>query len=264
MANSPNSDMQVVILAGGLGTRLAEETRLIPKPMVAVGPQPILWHIMKSYSHHGFNNFVICGGYKIGAIIEYFVNYRRHTSDIMVDVGRNEVTCLSESSEDWKVKIIDTGDHTQTGGRLKRVREHLDPNQPFCMTYGDGVSNVDLQKVVSFHKEKGFEATLTAVRPPARFGATIIEDGVVKQFSEKPVAGEGYINGGFFVLNHSVFDLIPGDSTIWERGPLETMADRGQLGAYIHNNFWHPMDTLRDKRFLHDLWESGEAPWKEW
>lgn len=264
MSKINKNDLQVVLLAGGLGTRLAEETRLIPKPMVTIGIQPILWHIMKNYSHYGFNNFIICGGYRINSIIEFFVNYRQHTSDISVDIGRNEVTCLSEPTEDWKVTIIDTGEYTQTGGRLKRIQKYLHPDQPFCMTYGDGVANVDLRKIVSFHEEQRNEATLTAVRPPARFGSTIIVDGKVKKFSEKPLTGEGHINGGFFVLNHSIFDLIEADNTIWEHGPLETLAKQGRLGAYIHNDFWHPMDTLRDRRYLEKLWDSGDAPWKSW
>lgn len=257
-------DMQVVILAGGLGTRLAEETDRLPKPMVSIGSNPILWHIMKSYAAFGLNDFVICGGYRISAIIEYFVNYRLHTSNICIDIGRNEVTYLNDAPENWKVTIIDTGEQTQTGGRLKRVRDYLRPGRPFCMTYGDGVSDVDLDAVIEFHRARGFEATLTAVRPPARFGSTIIDDGRVVKFSEKPVSGEGHINGGFFVLNPSVFDLIEGDDTIWERDPLETLAERGQLGAFVHDGFWQPMDTLRDRRYLEQLWHSGQAPWKRW
>ncbi len=257
-------DMQVVLLAGGLGTRLSEETDRMPKPMVSIGSQPILWHIMKCYSHFGFKDFIICGGYRISAIIEYFVNYRMHTSDLRVDIGRNEVSYLNDSPEDWKVTIINTGEHTQTGGRLRRVLPHLRPDQPFCMTYGDGLSNVNLADVVAFHLARGNEATLTAVRPSARFGSTIIEDGQITRFSEKPVSGEGHINGGFFVLNHSVIDLIGGDDTVWERGPLETLAARGTLGAFVHEGFWQPMDTLRDRRSLEEIWNSGNAPWKLW
>lgn len=256
--------MQVVLLAGGLGTRLAEETDRIPKPMVTIGTQPILWHIMKLYASFGFRDFVICGGYRIGSITEYFVNYRQHTSNLSIDIGRNEVSYLNESPEDWKVTIIDTGATTMTGGRLKRIRPYLKPGQPFCMTYGDGLADVDIGRLVAYHQEKGCEATLTAVRPPARFGATIIEDGRVTKFSEKPVSGEGHINGGFFVLNPSVFDLIDGDQTTWEQEPLETLAARGQLGAFVHDGFWQPMDTLRDRRMLEQLWESGAAPWKRW
>lgn len=257
-------DMQVVLLAGGLGTRLAEETDRLPKPMVTIGSNPILWHIMKSYSSYGFNEFIICGGYRISAIIEYFVNYRLHNSNIAIDIGRNEVAYLNSTSEQWKVTVIDTGEHTQTGGRLRRIRQFLRPDKPFCMTYGDGLSDVDLSAVVDFHLNRGFEATLTAVRPPARFGSTAIEDGRVVKFSEKPVSGEDHINGGFFVLNPSVLDLIQSDDTIWERGPLETLADRRSLGAYVHDGFWQPMDTLRDRRYLEHLWESGDAPWKRW
>ena len=256
--------MQVVLLAGGLGTRLAEETDRIPKPMVTIGSQPILWHIMKLYASFGFRDFVVCGGYKVGSIIEYFVNYRQHTSNLCIDIGRNEVSYLNESAEDWKVTIIDTGDATMTGGRLKRIRQYLKPDQPFCMTYGDGLADVDIGQLVAYHRQKGCEATLTAVRPPARFGATIIDDGRVTRFSEKPVGGEGHINGGFFVLNPSVFDLIAADHTVWEQEPLETLAARGQLGAFVHDGFWQPMDTLRDRRLLEQLWESGTAPWKRW
>ena len=258
------TDMQVVILAGGLGTRLAEETDRLPKPMVPIGSQPILWHIMKSYAQHGLTNFIICGGYKIEAITEYFVNYRIHTSDLSINTGRNEIRYLSEPPENWNVTIINTGEQTQTGGRLKRVREYLTPGQPFCMTYGDGVSNVNISDVIKFHKERNFEVTLTAVRPPARFGATIIENGRVVKFSEKPISSESHINGGFFVINHSVLDLIEKDETVWEHYPLETLAERGTLGAFIHNGFWQPMDTLRDRRYLEQLWDTGDAPWKKW
>lgn len=257
-------NMQVVLLAGGLGTRLAEETDRIPKPMVSIGSQPILWHIMKSYSSYGMREFIICGGYKISTLIEYFVNYRLHTSNITIDFSENQITYLNDTSEAWKVTIIDTGEHTQTGGRLKRVREHLDPGQPFCMTYGDGVSDVNLDELVAFHRNGRFEATLTVVRPPARFGSTVIEDGRVVRFTEKPVSDGGLINGGFFVLNHTVFDLIENDETVWEHSPLETLAQRGGLGAFIHDGFWQPMDTLRDRRHLEQLWESGQAPWKRW
>ena len=258
------SKIQVVLLAGGLGTRLAEETNLIPKPMVTVGSKPILWHIMKMYSHHGFNDFIICGGYKVSAIIEYFANYRSHTSDVLINIRDNQITFLNEASEDWNITIIDTGTDTQTGGRLKRIREHLTPDQPFCMTYGDGVSDVNLNDVISFHQSHNRSATLTAVRPPARFGSTIIKDGQVLEFSEKPVSGEGLINGGFFVLNYDVLELIEADDTIWEQEPLETLAKQGNLGAFVHDGFWQPMDTLRDLRHLEKLWKSNEAPWKHW
>jgi len=256
--------MQVVLLAGGLGTRLAEETNLIPKPMVSIGSQPILWHIMKMYSHYGFNDFIICGGYKVSVIIEYFANYRCHTSDVSINIRDNKITFLNDASEDWNVTIVDTGIETQTGGRIKKIRKYIKPDQPFCMTYGDGVSNVNLNDVVSFHQAHNYLATLTAVRPPARFGSTIIKEGKVLQFSEKPVSGEGYINGGFFVLNYDVLELIEADDTIWEHGPLETLADQGNLGAFVHDGFWQPMDTLRDRRHLEKLWDSNKAPWKHW
>lgn len=256
--------MQVVILAGGLGTRLAEETDRIPKPMVRIGPQPILWHIMKIYSAYGFKDFVICGGYRISSIIEFFVNYRQHTSNLRVDIARNEIAYLNESPEDWKVTIIDTGQDTMTGGRLKRVGQYLDPDRPFCMTYGDGVADVKIDRLVRYHEKMRCAATLTAVRPPARFGATIIQNGRVTKFSEKPVAGEGHINGGFFVMNPSVLSLIAGDDTVLEQDPMEALASRGELAAYVHDGFWHPMDTLRDRRQLEELWTSGRAPWKLW
>jgi glucose-1-phosphate cytidylyltransferase len=256
--------MQVVILAGGLGTRLAEETDRVPKPMVPIGSQPILWHIMKIYERCGLNRFVICGGYRIQSIVEYFVNYRLHTNDISIDIGRNELTYLNDKAEKWQVTIVNTGERTQTGGRLLRVRDYLDADGPFCVTYGDGVADVNVGSVIAFHRARGFEATLTAVRPPARFGATKIENGRVLEFSEKPLLGEGHINGGFFVFNRSVLDLIEDDDTVLERGPLETLAARGTLGAYVHDGFWQPMDTLRDRRQLEELWNSGSAPWKWW
>jgi len=255
--------MQVVILAGGYGTRLAEETDRIPKPMVSIGSKPILWHIMKSYSKYGLNDFVICAGYKATAIIEYFTNYQLHNSDLTVDLEKNEVTFLRPPSEKWKVSVIDTALNVETGGRLLRVRDYITPGQPFCMTYGDGVCDVNIKAIIDFHKKSGFEATLTAVRPPSRFGSLEIKtDGRVSSFSEKPISGESYINGGFFVLEHSVFDLIEGDHVSWEYGPLETLAQSGKLGAYIHNGFWHPMDTLRDRRYLEQLWDTDKAPWK--
>jgi glucose-1-phosphate cytidylyltransferase len=254
--------MKVVILAGGYGTRLAEETDRIPKPMVTIGTKPILWHIMKSYAKYGLTEFIICAGYKAGIIIEYFTNYQLHNSDLTIDLETNEVTFLKPPAENWKVSVIDTALNVETGGRLLRVREHITPGEPFCMTYGDGVCDVNIKNVIEFHKSKKFEATLTAVRPPSRFGTLEIKDGQVSSFSEKPVSGESYINGGFFVLEHSVFDLIEGDHVSWEYGPLEALAQSGKLGAYIHNGFWHPMDTLRDRRYLEQLWDANEAPWK--
>jgi glucose-1-phosphate cytidylyltransferase len=255
--------VQVVILAGGYGTRLAEETDRIPKPMVTIGSKPILWHIMKSYEKYGLSDFIICAGYKANTIIEYFTNYQLHNSDITVDLEKNEITFLRPSREKWKVSVIDTALNVETGGRLLRVRDYLTPGQSFCMTYGDGVSDVNIKNVIEFHKSQKFQVTLTAVRPPSRFGSLAIQnDGQVTSFSEKPIAGESYINGGFFVLEESVLDLIDGDHVSWEYGPLEVLAQRGELGAYTHNGFWHPMDTLRDKRYLEQLWDSGKAPWK--
>jgi len=256
--------MKVVILAGGLGTRLAEETDRTPKPMVHIGTKPILWHVMKIYSQFGLNDFIICAGYKAHTIVEYFVNYRLYNSDVVVDLGKSLTSCLNESREAWNVTIIDTGLNTETGGRLLRIRDHLPRGEPFCMTYGDGVGNVNIQQAIDFHKQRRFTATMTAVRPPARFGSAVIQDGVVRSFSEKPVGGEGYINGGFFVLEPSVLDLIAGDGTVFEHDPMETLSKRGALGAYVHADFWHPMDTLRDRRYLEQLWNSGKAPWKWW
>lgn len=256
--------MQVVILAGGLGTRLSEETDRIPKPMVPIGSRPILWHIMKIYAHHGFNDFIICAGYKADVIIEYFINYRFHNSNIKVELDNGVITCLKEPRETWNVHIINTGEKSETGGRLLRIRDHLNDSEPFCMTYGDGVSDVNVKEVVRFHQKNGCKATLTAVRPPSRFGAVEIAKGRVKSFSEKPLSGENLINGGFFILDPSVLDLIENDQTIWERKPLENLTKNGELGAYIHNGFWHPMDTLRDHRYLEQLWLSNQAPWKVW
>jgi glucose-1-phosphate cytidylyltransferase len=257
-------NLQAVLLAGGLGTRLSEETDKIPKPMVSIGGRPILWHIMKMYTSHNIRNFIICGGYKIDSIIEYFVNFRQHTSNLVIDTSKNEISYLNDSPEDWKITIINTGELTQTGGRLKRIQEYLIPNQPFLMTYGDGVSNVDITKLINFHNMGNFEATMTVVIPKARFGSVDLKDGKVIRFREKSVSEESYINGGFFVLNHSIFNLIENDQTVWEHSPLETLADQLKLGAYTHNGFWQPMDTLRDKRELELLWNSDNAPWKTW
>lgn len=254
--------MKVVILAGGYGTRLAEETDRIPKPMVTIGSKPILWHIMKSYSNHGLNEFIICAGYKASIIIEYFVNYQLHNSDITVDLEKNEITFLRPCSENWKISVIDTALNVETGGRLRRVRDYLTPGETFCMTYGDGVCDVNIKNVIEFHKKREYRATLTAVRPPSRFGSLEINDGQVTSFSEKPISGESYINGGYFVLEHSVLDLIEDDNVSWEYGPLEVLAQKRELGAFIHNGFWHPMDTLRDRRYLEQLWNTDKAPWK--
>jgi glucose-1-phosphate cytidylyltransferase len=257
--------MKVVILAGGLGTRLAEETDVRPKPLVEIGGKPILWHIMKIYEAAGFTDFVICCGYKGHMIKRYFSDYFLENYDICVDLGANSVKFLGQASERWKITLIDTGLNTMTGGRLKRVAEHLKGDEPFCLTYGDGVADIDIAKVVAFHKAHGRKATVTAVSPPGRFGILDIEDGeIVKRFHEKPESEMGYINGGFFVLQPSVVDYIEDDATIWERGPLERLAADGELAAYKHSGFWRPMDALRDKRDLDALWENGNAPWKLW
>ena len=258
------SKMQVVLLAGGLGTRISEETDRMPKPMVSIGGKPILWHIMKYYSSHGLNDFIICGGYKVDAIIEYFSNYRQHNSDLKIDIANNRISYLSDTTEPWTVTIINTGEFTQTGGRLKKIKDYLRADQPFCMTYGDGLSNVDIANSIHFHMKNNLNATLTAVRPPARFGVVTIKETRVENFSEKPSMSDGHINGGFFVLNPNVIDLIDDDSTIWENAPLQTLASTHQLGAYLHNGFWQPMDTLRDRRYLEQLWAQDIAPWKNW
>ncbi|PHS78196.1 MAG: glucose-1-phosphate cytidylyltransferase [Rhodospirillaceae bacterium] len=256
--------MKVVILAGGLGTRIAEESDLRPKPMVEIGGMPILWHIMKMYAAHGLTDFIICLGYKGYMVKEYFANYVLHRSDVTVDLAKNKITYHSTEAEDWRVTLVDTGPDTMTGGRVKRIAEYLDVDEPFCMTYGDGLSDVDISGLIKFHKAKGREATVTVVRPSGRFGATKLEGDRVSDFIEKP-AGEGdFINGGFFVLNPSVLDRIKGSNTIWEREPLEGLAQENQLSAFQHDGFWQPMDTLREKRLLDDLWATGQAPWKTW
>ena len=256
--------MKVVLLAGGLGTRIAEESDLRPKPMVEIGGMPILWHIMKMYAHHGLTDFVVCLGYKGYMIKEYFANYVLHRSDVTLDLAKNEITYHSSEAEDWKVTLVDTGADTMTGGRVKRVAPYLDKDEPFCMTYGDGLSDVNISELLAFHKAQGREATVTVVRPSGRFGATKLDGDRVSDFVEKP-AGEGdFINGGFFVLEPSVIDRIDDDTTIWERAPLEGLTQDGQLSAFQHDGFWQPMDTLRDKHVLEELWASGEAPWKQW
>lgn len=256
--------MKAVILAGGLGTRISEETQVKPKPMVEIGGKPILWHVMKIYSHHGINDFVICCGYKGYVIKEYFANYFLHMSNVTFDMAQNRMEVHQNHSEPWRVTLVDTGEATMTGGRLKRVREFLDEDEDFCFTYGDGVADLDIQKLLAFHREKSVLATLTATYPPGRFGALDIQGEKVTSFKEKPMGDGGKINGGFFVLSPKVIDLIKGDETIWERDPLELLAARGDLAAYIHEGFWQPMDTLRDKLLLEDLWASGRAPWKVW
>jgi len=256
--------MKVVILAGGIGSRLAEETHLRPKPMVEIGDRPILWHIMKLYSHFGFNDFIVCVGYKGYLIKEYFSNFVLHNADVTIDLARQETTFHQTAIEPWRVTLIDTGAATLTGGRLKRVAHLLDPQEPFCLTYGDGIADIDIVKLVEFHRRSGLEATLTAVQPPGRFGATRLNGVKVESFVEKPIGEGGYVNGGFFVLNPSVLARIEGDDTAWERDPLEKLAADGQLAAYRHQGFWHAMDTLRDKNHLTALVESGEAPWVLW
>ena len=256
--------MKAVILAGGLGTRIAEETSSRPKPMVEVGGKPILWHIMKMYSAHGVNEFVICCGYKGYMIKEYFANYFLHMSDVTFDMANNNAMQIHQQyAEPWKITLIDTGENTLTGGRLKRVRQYLG-DEDFCFTYGDGVGDVDLTKLIAFHKAHGKQATVTAVQPPGRFGALDMSGTTVNSFVEKPHGDGMYINGGFFVLSPKVMDLIEDDSTIWERKPLENLAISGQLQAFTHNGFWQPMDTLRDKQHLEELWACGKAPWKIW
>jgi glucose-1-phosphate cytidylyltransferase len=257
--------MRAVILAGGLGTRITEETHLKPKPMIEIGGKPILWHIMKLYSAHGVNDFIICCGYRGYVIKEYFANYFLHMSDVTFDMTKNKMEVHQQYAEPWKVTLVDTGEDTLTGGRLKRIGRYLDDSEPFCFTYGDGVSNVDIAKLIDFHQKSGSLATLTAINPPARFG--VLEIGVdhkIHSFKEKPISEDGLINGGFFVLSPKVLDLIEGDSTIWERQPLERLAANGQLAAYRHEGFWQPMDTLRDKNYLEELWATGKAPWKIW
>lgn len=255
--------MKVVILAGGLGTRISEESHTRPKPMIEIGGKPILWHIMKIYSHYGLNDFIICCGYKGYMIKEYFANYFLHTSDVTFDMTTNSMKVHQSTVEPWKVTVVDTGADTQTGGRLKKVAGYLG-QEDFCLTYGDGVSDVNIKALLQFHKEQNRLATVTASLPPGRFGILGIEGSQVTSFLEKPHGEGGFINGGFFVLNPKVIDLIEAESTIWERKPLETLAAQKQLSAYCHDGFWQPMDTLRDKTLLEGLWSSGKAPWKVW
>ena len=254
---------KAVILAGGLGTRLAEETDTKPKPMIEIGGRPILWHIMKIYSAHGINEFVVCLGYKGYIVKEYFANYYLHMSDVTLDVGRNSMEVHQQRSEPWRITLVDTGNETMTGGRLRRIRSYV-ADEHFCMTYGDGVSNVDVAKLISFHGSHGLEATVTAVRPPGRFGALEVKDGRVAGFKEKPLGDGSWINGGFFVLSPKVLDRIADDETVWEREPLEGLARDRQLAAYPHEGYWQPMDTLREKQQLEAAWATGKAPWKIW
>jgi len=256
--------MKAVILAGGLGTRISEETHLKPKPMIEIGGMPILWHIMKLYSAHGVNDFVICCGYKGYVIKEYFANYFLHMSDVTFDMARNEMQVHQQKAEPWKVTLVDTGDDTMTGGRLKRVASYLRDDDAFCFTYGDGVSDVDIGASVKFHRAHGKLATITAVQPPGRYGALDRCFYMVTGITEKPRGDGGMINGGFFVLSPKGIELLEGDAMSWESAPLTTLAQRGELVAFEHQGFWQPMDTLRDKRQLEELWESGAAPWKIW
>jgi glucose-1-phosphate cytidylyltransferase len=256
--------MKVIILAGGLGTRIAEESATRPKPMIEIGGKPILWHIMKLYSFYGIHDFIVCCGYKGYVIKEYFANYFLHTSDVTFDMKKNSMEVHERYSEPWRVTLVDTGENTMTGGRLKRVGEYVRDDEAFCFTYGDGVSNINIDSLVKFHKEQSLKATLTAVYPPGRFGSLDIENDRVTTFKEKPKGDGGMINGGFFVLSPQVLSLIKDDSTVWEQEPLETLAMQHQIAAYEHSGFWQPMDTLRDKNYLEELWLSGKAPWKSW
>ena len=255
--------MKAVILAGGLGTRISEESHLKPKPMIEIGGQPILWHIMKIYSSYGVNDFIICLGYKGYIIKEYFANYFLHRSDITFDIAGNKMEVHQNSSEPWKVTLVDTGAKTMTGGRLKKVGSYLD-DEDFCFTYGDGLCDLDLGKLIEFHKEQKVEATLTAVQPPGRFGSLKMNGDKVTRFEEKPQGDGGWINGGFFVLSPKVLDYITEDLTVWENEPLSILAQAENLSAYSHSGFWHAMDTLRDMKHLNMLWDSGNAPWKCW
>ena len=256
--------MKAVILAGGLGTRILEESHLRPKPMIEIGGRPILWHIMKIYSYFGITDFVICLGYRGYMIKEYFSNYFLHNADVTIDVGANKTEYHNKNVEPWRVTLVDTGEQTQTGGRLKRVARYLMPGEPFCFTYGDGVANLDVARLIAFHKAHGKRATVTAVTPPGRYGALSMDSDRVMRFIEKPAGDNTYINGGFFVLDPSVADLVHGDQTAWEAEPLERLAEGGELMAFRHSGFWQPMDTLRDKMHLEQLWTSGKAPWKIW
>ena len=256
--------MKAVILAGGLGTRLSEETATRPKPMVEIGGKPILWHILKMYSHHGINDFVICCGYKGYVIKEYFANYFLHTSDVTFDMAHNRMEVHQKRAEPWKVTLVDTGDESMTGGRLRRVANYVRDEEAFCFTYGDGVSDIDISASIAFHRSHGKQATLTATFPPGRFGALDLKDGRVNSFREKPKGDGAMINGGFFVLSPKVLSELKDDTTVWEQDPLVNLADRGELMAFEHPGFWQPMDTLRDKHYLEELWQSGKAPWKKW
>lgn len=255
--------MKCVILAGGLGTRISEESHLKPKPMIEIGGKPILWHILKIYSSYGISDFIVCLGYKGYIIKEYFANYFLHMSDVTFDMKNNQMTVLQKNAEPWKITLVDTGENTLTGGRLRRVKEHIG-NETFCFTYGDGVTDLDIAALLKFHKEHGKLATVTAIQPPGRYGALEINNGAVKTFQEKPAGDGSWINGGFFVLEPAVVDLIDSDQTSWEQEPLVALTAKDQLRAFQHMGFWMAMDTLRDKNRLEELWQSGKAPWKSW
>lgn len=254
--------MKAVILAGGLGTRISEETSIRPKPMIEIGGKPILWHIMKTYSTYGITDFVICCGFKGYVIKEFFSNYFLHTSDVTFDMSNNSMEVHHRSAEPWRVTLVDTGEGTMTGGRIKRIAHFID--EDFCLTYGDGLADVDIRKLLAFHYEQNTLCTLTAVQPPGRFGALDMEGSKIVAFQEKPQGDSSWVNGGFFVCSPKILDFIDDDSTIWERKPLEILAGQNQLSAYLHRGFWQPMDTLRDKIYLEELWASGQAPWKVW
>jgi glucose-1-phosphate cytidylyltransferase len=256
--------MKAVILAGGLGTRISEETAVRPKPMIEIGGKPILWHILKTYSHFGVNDFVICLGYKGYVIKEFFANYFLHTADVTFCMEENRMEVHDTTTEPWRVTLVDTGDATQTGGRLKRVGKYLEGEETFCLTYGDGVSDIDIAASIEFHHQHKALATMTAVQPAGRWGSLDLDGDLITEFREKPAGDGGWINGGFFVLSRKVLDYIAEDSTIWEREPLERLASEGNLNAYRHTGFWQPMDTLRDKLHLESLWQSGAAPWRRW
>ncbi|RZT30830.1 glucose-1-phosphate cytidylyltransferase [Cupriavidus agavae] len=256
--------MKAVILAGGLGTRISEESHLRPKPMIEIGGKPILWHIMKMYSAHGVNEFVICLGYKGYVIKEYFANYFLHMSDVTFDMRENRMAVHQRKAEPWSVTLVDTGEDSMTGGRLRRVREYLTPGETFCFTYGDGVADIDISREIAFHRSQGRRATVAAVQPPGRYGALERENDRVISFKEKPRGDGNWINGGFFVLEPDVIDLIEDDSIAWEEAPMRALANAGQMAAFEHRGFWQPMDTLREKNMLEELWQTGKAPWKIW
>lgn len=255
--------MKAIILAGGLGTRISEESHLKPKPMIEIGGKPILWHIMKLYSAAGIHDFVICLGYRGYVIKEYFANYFLHMSDVTFDMANNKMEVHQNNAEPWRVTLVETGEDTMTGGRLRNAAAYVG-SEDFCFTYGDGVSDIDIGKLVAFHRKNGTLATVTAVQPPGRFGALNLEGDLITSFEEKPKGDGGWINGGFFVLSPKVIDYVTGNDTVWEREPMERLASEGNLSAYLHKGFWHAMDTLRDKNYLEELWASGRAPWKNW